>query len=59
MKDDNTIFKTIHEKQFCDSCKVKEHFKAHFNICSKVVDPIELKMHQFLLNNLRILAIPS
>ena len=33
----------MHEKHFSNPSKLKEHFKAHFNICPNVVDPIELK----------------
>ena len=43
MKDDNTTFKAIREKQLSHRNKLKEQFKAHFNICSQVVDPIEFK----------------
>ena len=43
MEDYKTTFKTMHEKHFSNPSKLKEHFKAHFNICPKVVDPIELK----------------
>ena len=42
-KDGNITFKTIYEKQLCDPNKLKEHFKAHFSICSEVADSIELK----------------
>ena len=38
MKDGNTTFRTI-----MSETTLKEHFKAHFNICSEVIDPIELK----------------
>lgn len=43
MKDGNTTFKTVREKQLCDPNNLKEHFHAHFKICSKSVNPFELK----------------
>ena len=43
MKNANTTFKTICEKQLCDSNKLKERLKVHFNICCEGVDPMELK----------------
>ena len=43
MKGGHTTFKTLCEKQLGDPNNLKEHFQAHFNICSKTVDPFELK----------------
>ena len=59
MKDSNTTFKTIRQKQSCDPYKLKEHFKAHFNLCSKAVDPIELKYAPSFIVNFRMLTIPN
>ena len=59
MKDGITTFKTIREKQFCDPNKVKEHFKVHFNICSEVADPIELKDAPRFIRHFGILTIPN
>ena len=59
MKDGTTKFKTIPEKQFCDPNKLKEHFKAPFNICSEVVDPTELENVPSFIRHFRILTIPN
>ena len=59
MKDGTTKFKTIPEKQFCDPNKLKEYFKAHFNICSEVVDPTELENVPSFIRHFRILTIPN
>ena len=42
MKNVNTTFKNLREKQQCDPSKLKEYFKTHFNTCSVTADPIEL-----------------
>ena len=44
MTDGKTTFETMREKQPCEPNKLKQHFYRHnFNICSDVVDSIELK----------------
>ena len=43
MKDSNTTFKTIHDKQLCDPNKLKEHFETLFKICPEIADSIELE----------------
>ena len=43
MKNGNTTFKTICEKQLCDPNKLKENLNAHFKIRSEFVDSVELK----------------
>ena len=41
MKDCNTIFRQLREKQCCDSKKLKDYFKAHFNKSSENDEPID------------------
>ena len=42
LKSDNSTFLDTNRKQKCDSNKLKEHFKRHFNIEEDINEPFEL-----------------
>ena len=53
MKDCNTIFKKLREKQHCDSKKLREYFKEHFNKSPENDEPPNLKYPPNIIQQLR------